>query len=289
MDIILKKLIIGTAQLVRKYGISNYSKKKSSKSIFKFLEFCLKNSINSFDTAFDYGSEEIIGDFIKSNKIKKIFLSTKLPSLKKIKDTDKIDTIKRQIEYSYKNLKMNSLESIYFHDENDFYFFKKKNSEIKKIIKNYKIKKLGFSIYSNKIFKNITNDKYIDTIQLPINIINKDFYNLNSKKNIVARSIFLQGLLINQKINTKNMLLKNINKKLFKFANDKNIDLYSICLNYILKNKKINQFIVGFDNIDQLKNLMSFKNCPFDYKNTELISKLVSKKDYRKIIDPRKW
>ena len=118
----MKKLIIGTAQLVRKYGISNYSKKKSSKSIFKFLEFCLKNSINSFDTAFDYGSEEIIGDFIKSNKIKN-FLKYKTAFFEKIKDTDKIDTIKRQIEYSYKNLKIDSLESIYFHDENDFLFF----------------------------------------------------------------------------------------------------------------------------------------------------------------------
>jgi len=285
----LKKLIIGTAQLVRQYGISNHSKKKSSKNIFEFLEFCLKNSINSFDMASDYGSEKIIGEFIKSNKVKKIFLSTKIPSLKKIKDIHKIDSIKRQIEVSFKNLNIDSLESIYFHDEADYHFFKKKKLEIRKMIKNYKIKKLGFSIYSKKIFRNIKNEKYIDTIQLPINIINKDFNNLNSKKNIVARSIFLQGLLINKKINTKNILLKNFNKILFDFANDKNIDLYSICLNYILKNKKINQFIIGFDNIDQLKNLISFKNHTFDGKNTELISKLVSKKNYRKIIDPRKW
>ena len=285
----MKNLIIGTAQLVRQYGISNDSKKKTSKNIFEFLEFCLNNSINSFDTAFDYGSEKIIGEFIKSNKIRKIFISTKIPSLKKIKEKDKIDTIKRQIEYSYKNLNIESLKSIYFHDEKDFYFFKKKDFEIKKIIKNYKINKLGFSIYSKKFFRKMNYHKHVDTIQLPINIINNDFKNLNSKKNIVARSIFLQGLLINQKINTKNLLLKNFNKKLFKFANEKNIDLYSICLNYILKNKKINQFIVGFDNLDQLKNLMSFKYRSFDDKNIELINKLVSNKNYRKIIDPRKW
>ncbi len=289
MDIILKNLIIGTAQLVRQYGISNDSKKKTSKNIFEFLEFCLNNSINSFDTAFDYGSEKIIGEFIKSNKIRKIFISTKIPSLKKIKEKDKIDTIKRQIEYSYKNLNIESLKSIYFHDEKDFYFFKKKDFEIKKIIKNYKINKLGFSIYSKKFFRKMNYHNHVDTIQLPINIINNDFKNLNSKKNIVARSIFLQGLLINQKINTKNILLKDFNKKLFKFANEKNIDLYSICLNYILKNKKINQFIVGFDNLDQLKNLMSFKYRSFDDKNIELINKLVSNKNYRKIIDPRKW
>lgn len=285
----MKNLIIGTAQLVRQYGISNDSKKKTSKNIFEFLEFCLNNSINSFDTAFDYGSEKIIGEFIKSNKIRKIFISTKIPSLKKIKEKDKIDTIKRQIEYSYKNLNIESLKSIYFHDEKDFYFFKKKDFEIKKIIKNYKINKLGFSIYSKKFFRKMNYHNHVDTIQLPINIINNDFKNLNSKKNIVARSIFLQGLLINQKINTKNILLKDFNKKLFKFANEKNIDLYSICLNYILKNKKINQFIVGFDNLDQLKNLMSFKYRSFDDKNIELINKLVSNKNYRKIIDPRKW
>lgn len=285
----MKKLIIGTAQLVKQYGVSNYSKNKSKKNIFSFLEFCLKKSINSFDTACDYGSEKIIGEFIKSNKIKEIYLNTKISSLKNIKEKNKISEIKRQIEYSYKNLNLDSLESIYFHDEKDFHFFKKKNLEIMKVIKNYKIKKLGFSIYSNKIFTNIKVDKYIENIQLPINIINKDFKNLNSKKNIVARSIFLQGLLINQKINTKNVLLKSFNIKLFKLAKEKNIDLYSTCINYILKNKKINQFVVGFDNIDQLKSLMSFKNHIHDDKNIELINKLVSKKNYRKIIDPRKW
>ena len=128
----MKKLIIGTAQLVRRYGISNYSKKKSSKNLFRFLEFCLKNSINSFDTAFDYGSEKIIGDFIKSNNVKNFFLSTKIPSLKKIKDADKINAIKRQIEDSYKNLNIDSLDSIYFHDEIDYYFFKKKKIRNKK-------------------------------------------------------------------------------------------------------------------------------------------------------------
>lgn len=289
MEIKLKKLIIGTAQLVKQYGISNYSKTKSKKNIFSFLEFCLKNSINSFDTASDYGSEKIIGEFIKSNKIKEVYLSTKISSLKNIKEKNKINEIRRQIEYSFKNLNLDSLESIYFHDEKDFHFFKKKNFEITKIIKDYKINRLGFSIYSNKMFTNMKDDKYIDTIQLPINIINKDFKILNSKKNIVARSIFLQGLLINKKINTKNVLLKSFSKKLFKLAKDKNIDLYSTCVNYILKDNKINQFIVGFDNIKQLKDLMSYKNYTFDGKNIELINKLVSKKNYQKIIDPRKW
>ena len=67
----MKKLIVGTAQLVRNYGIANYNKRNSKKKIFKFLEFCIENSLHSFDTAPNYSSEKIIGEFMKKNYIKK--------------------------------------------------------------------------------------------------------------------------------------------------------------------------------------------------------------------------
>ena len=71
MEIILKKLIIGTAQLVNNYGVANQNDKKTKKKILEFLEFCFKNNLKCFDTAFNYGSEKIIGEFIKKKLYKK--------------------------------------------------------------------------------------------------------------------------------------------------------------------------------------------------------------------------
>lgn len=283
----MKKLIVGTAQLVENYGISNNNKRNSKKKIFKFLEFCFENSLYSFDTAANYGSEKVIGEFIKKNYIKKFNISTKIPSLRAIQQNQKLNFIKRQIDSSINNL--SHLDTVYFHDENDFKFFKSNQLEINNIFKNYKIKKIGFSIYSKRLIKDLSKNKYINSIQLPLNIINKDFSEIKSKKNIVARSIFLQGLLINSKLNINNPVLKKFNHKLLKLSYKKKIDLYSLCLNYVLQNVNVNKIVVGFDNILHLEKILKFKKKKINQKYIELINSLFLKKDYFKIKDPRKW
>ena len=91
----MKKLIIGTAQLVNNYGVANQNDKKTKKKIVKFLEFCFKNYLKSFDTAFNYGSEKLIGEFIKKNYIKNVKKNSKIPSLKLLNSTKKLDFIKK--------------------------------------------------------------------------------------------------------------------------------------------------------------------------------------------------
>ena len=283
----MKKLIVGTAQLVKNYGITNYNKKKNKKNFFEFLEFCVENSLYSFDAAFNYGSEKVIGEFIKKNNVKNFKVSTKIPSLKFLKSNQKIDFIDRKIDLSINNLSY--LDTVYFHDENDLNFFKSNQSQIINLFKKYKIKKLGFSIYSKHVLKSLIKNKNIDSIQLPLNIVNKDFCKIKTKKNIVARSIFLQGLLINSKIKSQNSILKNFNKKIFKLSNEKKIDLYSLCLNYVLQNDGINKIVIGFDDIAQLKKILKFKKSHANANEIKLINSLFLSKDYNKIKDPRKW
>jgi len=286
----LKKLIIGTAQLVNNYGVANQNDKKTKKKILEFLEFCFKNNLKCFDTAFNYGSEKIIGEFIKKNYIKNVKINSKIPSLKLLNSAKKLDFIKKNLDNSLNNLNLNTLDTVYFHDENDKDFFISNIFEIKEIFKKYKIKNLGFSIYSKKIFKDLNKNEHVNSIQVPVNIINKDFCNFKSNKKIVARSIFLQGLLINSNIKTNKTFLKDFNKKLANLAIKKKIDLYSLCLNYVLQKKEIHKIIIGFDNVSQLNQMLNFRR---NYSNishkVKLIDSLVSSKYYNKIKDPRKW
>ena len=286
----MKKLIIGTAQLVNNYGVANQNNKKTKKKIIEFLEFCFKNYLKCFDTASNYGSEKIIGEFIKQNYIKNINISSKIPSLRSLSSSKKLDFIKKSIDNSLNNLNLNSLDTVYFHDENDVDFFKSNVFQINEIFKTYKIKNLGFSIYSKKILEDLNRNKYINSLQVPFNIVNKDFRKFKSNKKIIARSIFLQGLLINSNLKTNNSFLNNFSQKLTNLAKKKKIDLYSLCLNYVLQKKEIHKLIVGFDNISQLNQILNFKR---NYSNTshkvKLIDSLISSKYYNKIKDPRKW
>ena len=184
---------------------------------------------------------------------------------------------------------LNSLHTVYFHDEKDLNFFKSNIFKINNIIKSYKIKNLGFSIYSKNLLKDLLKFKEINSIQLPFNIIDKYLNRTKLNKTIIARSIFLQGLLINSKLKTKNLILKKFNEKLLKLSKENDIDLYSLCLNYVLQKSVINKIVVGFDDVAQLKKILKFKQTNINLNHLKLINSLISKGDYNKIIDPRKW
>ena len=112
-------LTIGTAQFGLKYGLKNKKiKKKDLKKILKTLQI---NKLKYFDTAINYGdSEKIIGNLKINNK--KIITKIKLPK-KKI-NIEK--WYNQQISNSLKNLKVNKLYGLMFHDTSDFINNKRK-------------------------------------------------------------------------------------------------------------------------------------------------------------------
>ena len=105
-----------------------------------------------------------------------------------------------------------------------------------------------------------------------------------NKIEIHVRSIFLQGLLILHYSKISKKFLKW--KKIFKKFNDK-IQYYKIsnldgCLNFIEKNKFIDKILLGVDNIDQLKEIFSFRY------NVKIKFPKIYVKDER-LINPSKW
>ena len=60
----MKRLILGTANFCDSYGIMN--KKMCRGEIIKILKYCLKNNINSFDTAPAYSQNvDLVGNLLK--------------------------------------------------------------------------------------------------------------------------------------------------------------------------------------------------------------------------------
>ena len=60
-------MILGTVQFGQNYGIANFSNKSDKKNIFKIFEYAISKGVCHFDTAPSYKTENLIGEFIKTN------------------------------------------------------------------------------------------------------------------------------------------------------------------------------------------------------------------------------
>jgi aryl-alcohol dehydrogenase-like predicted oxidoreductase len=283
MKNIYNKIIIGTANFSKKYGILNNI--LPEKKINSILKLSIKSGIKEIDTANEYNK------FQQKNflKLKKFKIYQKI-NLKDCKYEEKLEEKIYEYLFLRTNSRINTLHAVTF--RNPEILLTKKGKKIFNFINNLKlkkiIKKIGISIYNCKKLKNILKDFHIDYIQVPINLVNISTYNktkkIINKKNIEihARSIFLQGLLLKKSsdLPIKLKSLKIYWKKIDRYLQLNNIDKYSACINFIM-NLKVDKLIVGFDNEDQLKELLNVKKTK---KNIPYFN--IPKK---KIIDPIHW
>ena len=254
-----KNFFLGTAQLVNAYGSIKLKGSKNKKKIFEFLDYALENGINKFDTAESYNCEDIIGEFINSNKKSLIKVATKIPTLPKKKATDKIEFIKQSLNSIQKRLKTN-IYTLFLHDENDASFFFKNISQLKKIKKEFGLKHLGLSLYTLKNLVQINRCNEKCAIQFPFNFANDEILKkkINNKHIIFARSIFLQGILLNKKIKKK--LPKKIHilhQKYFKEIEKRQVNPLNLCINHAVNQNKIKYILIGCDNVNQLKKILN--------------------------------
>jgi len=289
MSEILKNIIIGTAQLGSNYGIANKNKNYDIKEKFKLLNEAYKNGCKHFDTAHSYPeSHSILGEWKKIYKTQPTF-STKIPNLKK----NKIKNFDDFIAEIFNDLYITELDYILLHNSYDF-----KNKDlirnIDKYIKLKTIKKFGLSIYDKEeIFQN----PLIKTIQLPANIFNhnileSDELNLakENKVEIQIRSIFVQGLIL---MHPKEIPQHLENTKcaiefFHNIAKEINVDKSHLAILMINKLCPDAKIIIGIDNINQLKNLITINKSKI--KNTDVIEILkYTKKQNNKNWDPRNW
>jgi len=280
-----RKIILGSAQFGNKYGITNLEKTKI-REIGKIISYSKTKGIKIIDTAQDYGkSEKILGKInTKDFKI-----------ITKIKFDKKKQNIEKLILNSKKNLKKNKIYGVLFHSSKSLLgkYGIQLFDEIIKLKKRKLINKIGISIYSpNEFFELKKRGFKFDIIQIPLSIFDKRFLKNDVLRKIKktgseihARSIFLQGLLLQEKKDIPSQFKKwekswnNWNyfilKNKFKKTN--------ACINFVLQNKYINKIIIGISSLKDIKEI--FRN----YKKIN-IKKL--NKDFTndiRLIDPRLW
>ena len=290
----IKKIMIGTAQFGTEYGVSN--KKKISKDQIKKIFYLLeKKKIHKFDTAENYGDAEIKNG--KKKKKKKFVLSTKISSLKKVKQKDLEMQINYKVEKMCERLNTNKINYLLLHDFKDI---QRKDNKSKKIItilrkikKSGKILNFGVSVYTCKDVEKIIKNHRIDFVQIPFNLfdqslLKKNFYKKlqNKKIDIHIRSIFLQGLVFIDYKKEKNKKLLKITKKLNFFVDKKKNEKINLLINFIKNYNFYNKIIIGVNSLSQLKEIIKIFEQNDNHNNTQF-SKY--KRSDKSLIDPRNW
>lgn len=282
------KFIYGAASFANYY----HKKKKfnlSKSEKIKILRNLKKIGIKKIDTSPDYGNvEKLIGLFCD----KSIMVDSKLPPIKKTNKQKTSDWIDKKIDGTLENISGKKIDVYYFHNPEDLLTA---NGEIayKKINRlkyQHIIKKIGISIYEPKILKPILNNYDIDTIQSPLNIFDnrilKDEYKkiIKLKKiELIVRSVFLQGILINKNFKYKIKDSKSLNllNKWYNYLSKNNLNSLYQCISFIKMNK-IKKIIVGTNKYSDLLKIINYK-----YKcNNELMN---FKTNHKKLIDPYRW
>ena len=278
-----KKIIIGTANFNKYYGIRK--NKINKNQINALCNYAYRKKIYYMDTSSEYRNSNKIIKKLNS----KVIINTKiLPD----KNWIKFNYCLKKIIKLKKNLGNKKIITIYLHDESLIYknYFTKIYKNLIQLKKNGYYKKIGISIYNFETI-NFFIEKYkFDVIQCPFNIIDQrlvrqNYYKILKKKKIEihVRSIFLQGLLLND-FNFKDRKFRKLQEKIVllkDYANLKNINVLDLCMSFI-NFHKINKFVIGFNDLKNFKEVLN-------YKKVNIINFMQFYLPEKKLIDPRYW
>lgn len=249
------KIILGTVQWGLNYGISNKNGIPSINELNEILLFAKREGIKMLDTASSYGdAEQKIGDNAKGE----------FDIITKIGTSSMTCSIEEELKCSLKKLKRESVYGCLFHDVNNLLKNPSIWNQMLELKKLGLIKKIGYSLYHPDELKKLLSLDFVpDLIQIPFNLVDRRFepYLKELKKmktEIHARSIFLQGLLLNFEMmgEPKFVNWQKIWGQYKQWLNFSELSPIEACISHVSSYGCISKLVVGIDNLLQLKEII---------------------------------
>jgi aryl-alcohol dehydrogenase-like predicted oxidoreductase len=253
----MNKLALGTVQFGLDYGISNQRGQVAADEVRNILDFANENNIETLDTASSYGnSEQILGEIGVNN----YQIVTKTTPFKNSVD-EVIDNFLKSLE----NLNRNQVDGLLIHDINDI-----KNKRFDVLFENLDklkqqglVNKIGFSTYTPEQVDFLLENFDFDLIQVPFNVFDNRLIvggQLKRLKNkgieIHARSVFLQGLLLDFRALSKYFLTWEEEFNDYQVVVKKSgLSLLEYALNFALNIEQLDKVLVGVNSINQLQEI----------------------------------
>jgi len=283
------KIVLGTVQFGLDYGINNKKGQIPEKEVFEILHEAIKSGINILDTAYVYGnSEQVIGNFIKKHE-NPFRIISKLPECN---PEDVVTIFKSSLE----RLAVNRLYGYMFHSFQHYIGNPEMWDILDQLKSEGKVEKIGLSLYyPSELEYIVKNNLKFDIVQVPYNIFDRRFEQYFSSLKqmgveIFVRSAFLQGLVFKKPSELDSSFSKIRNKlvTLHLLATKLNIPTAAICLNFIILNELVDRVVVGVDNTENLKEIVSSSVYYTDVKN--MLQELdLLREDDENMILPTNW
>ncbi len=260
---------LGTVQLGLDYGVANESGMPDKQKALSIVRNAIDYGVNWIDTARAYGlSEQRVGEALSAGWQSRTRIVTKLDPLNDLSEESSVSCVENAVQNSLLTsmhaLNMKNLDILLLHR---WQHRKSYQGQIWKILLEQKnqglVKELGASIYTPDEAVEALSDMDVSHLQIPFNIFDHRWLGNDFKKaltnrpdvRIHVRSVFLQGLLINDediwpewdvdatnRINQINGLVQSLDRK----------NRTDLCIAYVLGHDWVNSIVIGVETNEQL-------------------------------------
>lgn len=259
-----RRIALGTVQFGLSYGVANTRGKVPDEEARHILDAAAGLEIDTLDTAIAYGdSESVLGAAGVSN----FRVITKLPAVPD-NCTDIEQWVQEQMQQSLQRLRVDSVEALLLHRPDQL--LKPKGEQLYGALQNLKssglTKKIGVSIYAAQELDQLCRHFDLDLVQAPFNILDSrlvlsGWLDMLHQRGIElhTRSVFLQGLLL-MPTNVRPAAFQRwqpIWSEWDRWLKEVGLTPLQACLRYVLSFKKIDRVVVGIDNMEQLRQIVS--------------------------------
>lgn len=288
LELLRRKLALGTVQLGLSYGINNKDGRPNQSEASQILDAAAKWNINMLDSAEAYGdSLQVIGRYLNDHVESKFEIVSKF--------IDDGHSVRKKFEATIQVLNRNDLYAFMYHRFID-YQTGKGIAELLQLREEGRIKMIGVSVYDTEELKLVIDDPEIGLIQVPYNLFDASKEKkrlLTSAKSrgqeIHTRSIFLQGLFFKKPEELTGNLRGLIAalQAFHKIRREHNLTVMQACLNYALHNSLIDRVIIGVDKSAQLEQNLEALLEHFPEELSDAFESIVISE--RTLLNPSKW
>lgn len=286
------KLALGTAQFGLDYGIAGHGK-VTKDQVRKILSLAALNGIKVLDTAHQYGNAlDVLGTLNDVITKQKFRIVLKIPEIPEELNLWKTQEIRAQIFTDLQRMKVDSIDTLMVH--NPACLTKSGADLVYDLLLNFKYmglcQKIGVSVYGIGELKTILSQYSFDVVSFPCNIIDHRFVNRMVeymsalRVEMHARSLFLQGLLLNPHGNLLKRISWEFERVIRRISVKFEGDMMKACIAYFRQQFPINYGVIGVHSVEQLQEIITTYNgidSWYDFDSYAIVD--------QRITDPRKW
>jgi aryl-alcohol dehydrogenase-like predicted oxidoreductase len=258
----VEKLILGTVQLGQAYGINNTRGKPPLAESLEICQLAWDAGVRRLDTAQAYGDAlKVIGEYHQrsANRFSVISKFHHEPG------KSAAELVESQLAALHKT----QLEGLLFHSYPQFQQAGDYFQELQELKRTGIIKKLGVSVYASEELEEAIENRAVELVQLPFNLLDNQKVNGRAlekararKVELHARSVFLQGLFFMEPTQLPEKLspLRGTLAQLREVAADHQVSVRTLALQYVLQNPYLDGVLVGLETSTQLEEILSSLN-----------------------------